>query len=450
MAAPNLHKFNWLQEEQGVDGEVFGPYVVTRHLGSGGTSTVDEAVRQGAYGFVQRIALKRVLQNLAAHPDFTAALIREGKLASHLNHPGIAKTFDLGCVAGTYYIAMELVTGIDLRRILVRLAERRQTMPPAIALHLLSQIVDALDYAHTITDSAGTPLGITHRDVSPANVLVGFDGMAKLIDFGVAKATASMFMTTSGKIKGKFAYMAPEAMAGRVDHRVDLFGAGIMAYEMLTARPLFAAASDVETIQRIKKWNPPSLVNQGISPEFDAIIAKALAKNPDERWATAAAMSAAIEHLRRQRDMATSQAQVATWLASLDDVSPPRKITTAITMLAKTPPANESACATVRMDIASIMSAAGASLATPAVTVAMVVPTPVALAAAPRSLAPPVIPPSPARKAAAPRPLPANVPGATIIARHKPPGAMARLCWRGLAICGGIFTGFAIAYTLLN
>lgn len=446
--------------------------MVTRHLGSGGTSTVDEAVRQGAYGFEQRIALKRVLQNLAAHPDFTAALIREGKLASHLNHPGIAKTFDLGCVGGTYYIAMELVTGIDLRRILVRLAERRETMPPAIALHLLSQIVDALDYAHTITDSAGTPLGITHRDVSPANVLVGLDGMAKLIDFGVAKATASMFMTTSGKIKGKFAYMAPEAMAGRIDHRVDLFGAGIMAYEMLTARPLFAAASDVETIQRVKKWHPPSLVGQGVSPAFDAIIAKALAKDPDERWATAAAMSAAIERLRRQRDMATSQAQVAAWLAGLDDAAPataptPRKLITAVTMLAKTSPANECASATVRMDVASLMSAASAAMATPAVTVAMVAPSPAALVAASappvaRAPAPATATPTaapartapaaarPARKAPATRPLPAHVPGATMIARHQPPSAMARLCWRGLAIGGGIATGFAIAYILLN
>lgn len=329
-----------------------------------------EAVRRGAYNFEQRVALKRVLPNLAAHPEFTNSLIREGKLASLLQHPGIAKTYDLGCVGGTYYIAMELVTGVDLRRILVRLVERKETVPVAIAVHILAELIDALDYAHTLTDGAGAPLGITHRDISPANVLLSDDGTAKLIDFGVAKATATMFMTTSGKIKGKFAYMAPEAMAGKVDHRVDLFGLGIIAYEMLTARPLFAAASDVDVIHRVKKWGPPSLTSRGVPAELDAIIQKALAKDPAKRWASAAEMGAALERVRRTAGMATSSCHVAQWLAGLTRKAWPSSSDK--TVIAPSPLAAKSdTAATMRMDVAAILRAAQISIATPVISVAM-------------------------------------------------------------------------------
>ncbi|HET9989570.1 MAG TPA: serine/threonine-protein kinase, partial [Kofleriaceae bacterium] len=213
--------------------EKFGTYLVYDLLGKGGMATVHRAESLSAGGFRKRVALKRLLPHLLDEPEVVESFSREAKLASHLRHQNIAQTYDLGIRDGTYFIAMELVPGPTLRQVMRQCESSAGAMPIVHVLEILIQVCDALDYAHNLTDESGEPLGIVHRDVSPSNVIVSEGGVVKLIDFGIAKASAAGMQTMSGTIKGKFGYMAPEYLAGKIDSRADLFAAGIIAHELL-------------------------------------------------------------------------------------------------------------------------------------------------------------------------------------------------------------------------
>lgn len=273
--------------------ETFGPYVLYECLGRGGMATVHRAKKQGIEGFERPVALKRMLPWLSSDVDFVKSFVREARLAAQLRHTNIAQVYDLGKVDGTYYIAMELVPGRDLREILRQ--AHHASGPPAVgvAINLLFQVCDALDYAHTFRDDQGRALGLVHRDVSPANIIVSHDGVAKLVDFGVAKGTTNTLATQSGMLKGKFSYMAPEMLQGQADARCDLFAVGVVAWEMLTARPLFAGGDDMEVLGKIATWDPPapSTFNPAVNGELDAWLAMALAKDPRRRFQSAAQMS---------------------------------------------------------------------------------------------------------------------------------------------------------------
>jgi hypothetical protein len=214
--------------------EQFGPYTVYESLGAGGMATVHRAVHRGPAG-EKTVALKRLLPEFAHNEEFVQSFIREARIASQLRHVNCAQTIDLGQVDDTFFIAMELVVGSDLRRILRHTATVSGPLPVPLTVLILSQLCDALEYAHNLADETGTPMGIIHRDVSPANVLVARDGTVKLIDFGIAKASAASLATMSGQLKGKFAYMAPENLVGSIDARADLFAIGVIAHELLTA-----------------------------------------------------------------------------------------------------------------------------------------------------------------------------------------------------------------------
>jgi eukaryotic-like serine/threonine-protein kinase len=296
--------------------EVFGPYLVYEQLGLGGMARVDRAEHTGIEGFHRSVALKRMLPHVADNLEMVQAFVREARLAGQLRHANVAQMYELGRVGEIYYITMELITGSTLRAVLKRCAQTTGPMPVPVALNILSQICDALDYAHNLCDESGQPLGIIHRDVSPSNIIVDEAGVAKLIDFGVAKASAAGMQTTSGMIKGKFAYMAPEYLVGAIDARADLFAVGVIAHELLTNQPLFAGNDDMDTLRRVRSMEiePPSRTNPSVPPEVDDVVMTALSRDPDHRWQHATALRAALATVTRRCRLACTNQQVVEWI----------------------------------------------------------------------------------------------------------------------------------------
>jgi eukaryotic-like serine/threonine-protein kinase len=299
-----------------VVGEEFGPYLVYEQIGLGGMASVHRAESQGIAGFRRPVALKRMLPWVAANDELVRSFVREARLASHLRHANVAQTLDLGKVGDTYFIAMELVPGKNLREILSQCARVVGAMPIANAIAILTQIADALDYAHNLCDETGTPLGIIHRDVSPSNVIVSDGGIVKLIDFGIAKATAQSMQTMSRTIKGKFGYMAPEYIEGRIDARADLFALGVIAHELLANRPLFQGSDEMDTLHNVRamRIDPPSRFNAKVPPELDAIVMTALERDPDRRWQGANAFRTALTNEAKQLGLVALGPQLFEWI----------------------------------------------------------------------------------------------------------------------------------------
>jgi eukaryotic-like serine/threonine-protein kinase len=295
--------------------ERFGAYLVYELLGTGGMATVHRAEIQSAPGFRKRVALKRLLRHLADDPEVVESFTHEAKLASHLRHANIAQTLDLGLVDGQYFIAMELVGGPTLKQIVVQCKSAAGAIPIEHTLDILTQICEALDYAHTLADENGKPLDLVHRDVSPANVIVSGSGVVKLIDFGLAKVKSGRD-TKAGVLKGKLGYMAPEYTLGRLDARADLFAVGVIAHELLTGRRLFDAANDYELIQMLREMpiQPPSRWNPSVTRDLDDIVMTALQRNPANRWQSASAMHAALLNCARAQGLALTHVGLGQWV----------------------------------------------------------------------------------------------------------------------------------------
>ncbi len=268
----------------------FGKYLLLERIGVGGMAEVFKAKILGAEGFERLVAIKRILPHLVEDDDFVKMFIDEAKIAVRLQHPNIVAIHDLGRADGTLYIAMEFVFGRDLRAI-YDFEEARKSAPPiGIACHIVMKTCEALHHAHFATGPRGEPLQVIHRDVSPQNVMVSFDGEVKVADFGLAKARGRMVQTQAGVVKGKLAYMSPEQLRGEeIDHRVDVFSLGILLFELLTGKRLFLGPSDMDTLRLVYDANVPPMreVNPEIPPELEAIVRRALAKDRDERYGTA-------------------------------------------------------------------------------------------------------------------------------------------------------------------
>ncbi|MGH2897283.1 MAG: serine/threonine protein kinase, partial [Solirubrobacteraceae bacterium] len=266
--------------------------------------------------FRRPVALKRMLSHIAGSEDMVKSFVREARLASYLRHENVAQTYDLGRVGDTYFIVMELITGRNLREVLRHCGVTTGPMPVQFALNILNQVCDALDYAHHLCDDTGQPLGIIHRDVSPSNVIVSESGVVKLIDFGIAKASGGGLQTLSGALKGKFAYMAPEYIGGRIDARADLFAVGVIAHELLTNRPLFTGRDDIDTLSRVRDMPiaPPSKKNPQVPPDIDDIVMTALERDPERRWQHATALRTALTTLTKRLGLIASNTQVVQWL----------------------------------------------------------------------------------------------------------------------------------------
>lgn len=299
-------------------GEPFGPYLVYEKLGAGGMATVHRAVKRGIEGFERVVALKRLLPHVAENNEMVRAFIREAKLASMLRHANIAHTYELGLVGDTYFITMEYVEGYDLYTILKKASRERIFIPIEVVIWVVGELCDALDYAHSRRhDDTDEPLGIVHRDISPSNLVLTKGGHLKVIDFGVAKATPEGFKTESGRVKGKFGYMAPETMRGQpLDARSDIYSAGVVAHELICVRRLFGSKYNYETIAKIHHGDikPPSKVNATCPDTLDEVVLKALANDPDDRWETAGQMRDALHMVSLKHRLQTASDVASDWI----------------------------------------------------------------------------------------------------------------------------------------
>jgi serine/threonine protein kinase len=276
----------------------FGKYFLLHRVNTGGMAEVFMAKTFGVEGFERIVAVKRILSHIAADAQFIRMFVDEAKLAGQLHHANIAQIFDLGRVASDYYIALEYVSGRDLKHVWERIGELDVHIPIPLACFIVSQVCAGLEYAHNKRDPAGNPLEIVHRDVSPQNVLISYEGEVKLIDFGVAKAANNSAETRVGLLKGKLSYMSPEQVrAMPLDGRSDTFAAGIVLYELLTGERLFLGDTDFETLERVRKVEvaPPSLFNPHIPAELEEIVLKALQKHPNHRFQSAGEMQVELQ-----------------------------------------------------------------------------------------------------------------------------------------------------------
>ena len=268
----------------------FGKYCLLERINVGGMAEVFRAKAFGVEGFERLVAVKRILPNIAEDKDFIRMFIDEAKLAVQLNHANIAQIFDLGMVDSAYYIALEHIHGRDLRAIFDRCRQKTEPMPVAQACFVSMKVCEGLDYAHNKRNQSGHELNLVHRDVSPQNVLVSFEGEVKIIDFGIAKAAGKGSKTQAGILKGKFGYMSPEQVRGLpVDRRSDIFSCGIVLYELLTGERLFIGESDFSTLEKVRNVEilPPSTYNRNIPDELERIVLKALAKDVSDRYQNA-------------------------------------------------------------------------------------------------------------------------------------------------------------------
>jgi eukaryotic-like serine/threonine-protein kinase len=268
----------------------FGKYYLLERINVGGMAEVFRAKAYGVEGFERLLAVKRILPNIAEDQEFITMFIDEAKIAVQLNHANIAQIFDLGVVDGSYFIAMEHIHGRDLRAIFERCRQRNEPMPIAQACFMAMKMCEGLDYAHNKRDQGGREMALVHRDVSPQNVIVSFEGEVKLIDFGIAKAAGKMGKTQAGILKGKFGYMSPEQVRGLpIDRRSDIFSTGIVLYELLTNERLFVGESDFSTLEKVRNVEilPPSTYNRKIPEELERIVLKALAKDVEDRYQNA-------------------------------------------------------------------------------------------------------------------------------------------------------------------
>ena len=289
-------------------------------------ATVHRAKKRGIAGFERGVALKRMLPHLAEDAEFINSFVREAKLASLLVHPNIAQIYDFGRVGAVYYIAMEHVDGFDVRKMLRYSNRHKEPLPLNVVMSILCELCDALEYAHTFVDEHGTPQGIVHRDVSPSNLIVAQSGHLKVIDFGIAKANARQLHTESGRVKGKLGYMSPEAVTGRAYGPVsDVFSAGVVAHELLTAHPLFSAKTDYDTLIRIHEAEipPPSRRNPGVPASLDEVVLAALSRDPERRLQTAGAFREALEYVAEQAGVRFSARDVAEWRAKIATTEDP-------------------------------------------------------------------------------------------------------------------------------
>ncbi len=295
----------------------FGKYLLLDRVSVGSTAAVYRGKAQGEAGFERVLAVKRILPHMAGDQEFLKTFVQEAKTAARLSHTNICPIFELGKVGESFYMTMEYIAGKDLGRIAQRLLEKGKTVPPVAAAWIASKLCEALDYAHNLKNAEGADAGIYHRDLSPPNILVSYEGQVKLIDFGVAKAVGAAQQTNVDALKKKLSYMSPEMVQGRpIDQRSDVFGVGVCLYEMITAKKLFSGKDDLATLKMVSRASvpPPSAILEDPPEELEMVTMRALEREPEHRWQTADEMNNALKSFLAVENPTYGVRQLAQWM----------------------------------------------------------------------------------------------------------------------------------------
>ncbi|HTQ43826.1 MAG TPA: serine/threonine-protein kinase [Polyangiaceae bacterium] len=275
-----------------------GRYAIHGQIAAGGIAAVHLGRQLGAAGFARTVAIKRLHPQFAGEPEFVSMFLDEARIAARLRHPNVVPTLDIVASDGELFLVMEYVHGATLARLMRNTKLAGEHVPPPVAGAVMSGVMRGLHAAHEARDERGRPLDIVHRDVSPQNVMVDADGVARVLDFGIAKAVGRLHTTRKGELKGKFGYMAPEQLTGgEVTRSSDVYAASVVLWELLAGRRLFHDANEAGIMRLVltARIDPPSAVVPGIPPELDAIVMRGLSREPADRFATAAEMADAIE-----------------------------------------------------------------------------------------------------------------------------------------------------------
>ena len=307
--------------DPGVGRQRVDRYELVGELASGGMATVFLARLTGVGGFQRFVAIKRLHPHLANEKEFVEMFLDEARIAARIHHPNVVPILEVGASPVGYYLVMEYIEGDTLARLLARAAQRGKRLPVPIALRIALDTLSGLHAAHELRDDTGEPVNLVHRDVSPQNVLVGIDGIARITDFGVARAASRLTATRVGQLKGKIAYMAPEQAAGEetLDRRADVFASGIVIWEELAAKRLFKADNEAATLSRVMTEPVPPLhaVVPGLSVQLSNVIMRALERDPNRRFSTCAQFGDAIEAAATGKEKIATPRELAAYVAEV-------------------------------------------------------------------------------------------------------------------------------------
>jgi serine/threonine protein kinase len=294
---------------------IVGRYALYDEIASGGMATVHIGRLLGPVGFSRTVAIKQLHRQYAREPEFVSMFLDEARLAARIRHPNVVGTLDVVSLDGELFLVMEYVQGESLVRLIRAVRDSGEGIPIPIAASIMVGVLEGLHAAHEATNDQGEPLGIVHRDVSPQNILVGTDGVARVVDFGVAKAAGRVQSTRDGQLKGKLGYMAPEQIAGNATRATDVHAASVVLWEMLTGRRLYHGENELQTYANILAGSavPPSTHAPSVAPELDHLVLQGLNPNPTARFASAREMARALQRTMR----VASASDVGDWVQAV-------------------------------------------------------------------------------------------------------------------------------------
>jgi serine/threonine-protein kinase len=292
-------------------------YTITERLDHGGMAEVFRGVAESMEGFKRPVAIKRILPNLTKNQKFVSMFLDEARLSLLLQHANIVQVFDISKTPdNAYFLVMEFVDGCNLKGLIERCKQKGKRLEIGHSIYLMIECCKALQYAHALEHpETNEPLGIVHRDISPPNILLSKNGEIKLVDFGLAKANSQIESTDPGVVKGKFSYLSPEAASGLdVDHRADVFAAGIILWELFTGRRLFYGETDYQTVELVRQARVPSIaaLNPEVDAEIEQVVRKALARDPEDRYQSAADLGDALAQFLFSRRMKVTARDITT------------------------------------------------------------------------------------------------------------------------------------------
>ena len=321
------------QPERVETGEWIGRYRLCFEIATGGMATVYLARSEGPGGFEKLVALKRVRQAYSEEQEFVDMFLDEARIASKISHANVCQVFDFGEADGAHYITMEYLSGAPLSRVRARLTEsltpQQDRLAPWAIAAVLAGVAEGLHAAHELRGEDQEPLHVVHRDVSPQNIFLTYDGVGKVLDFGVASARNRLHKTTSGTVKGKHGYMAPEQLTALpIDRRTDVWALGVVLWEMLARRPLFRGRNESETLYAVVNGTvpPPSEVRDGVPPALEEVAMAALQREPEDRYASAREMGRALRRALASHGEPVGPAEIAEWMQELFAVDREREL----------------------------------------------------------------------------------------------------------------------------